>query len=289
MAKRRRTASSRPDALRRSARLWIDLFREHDLLTLASAIALQAFVAAIALVLLALGVLGAIGRQDIWTTDVARQVQHRVLPDVFGGIDQTVGTIFAHDSTGLIVFASLLAVWEVSGSVRACMGALTRVYGAEESRPWWIRFPVSFGISVALIVALLGAIVLVLGVGNPAGALSLPVEIGRWLAAILLVGLAFGLLVRFAPAERRPVRWASGGTVLVVVAWFVESLLFSWYVSHVADFKTAAGSLLVLLVVTSYFYWAAIVLLVAIELDELLRKDANEIAGLVRGLVMARR
>jgi membrane protein len=252
--------------------LWIDLFDRHSLLTYASAIALQAFVAAVALVLLGLGVLGEIGRTDLWNAHLAPQVKSHVLPDVFAGIQQSVQGIFARDSVGLIVFASLLAIWEVSGAVRACMGALTRIYNAKETRPWWIRFPISFGISIALIVALLGAILLVMAVGGPGGSFVVPFDILRWVAAVILVGAAFWLLVRFSPAKHRSKGWASAGAGLVVIAWIVQSLIYRWYAGSVAKLRTATGSLLVFLFTTSYFYVASIVLLVGIELDELLRK-----------------
>jgi membrane protein len=84
--------------------------------------------------------------------------------------------------------------------------------------------------------------------------------------------LAFGTLVRFAPEEPRTTRWASGGAALVVVAWVVQSLLFAFYLQH-ANYKTAAGSLLLVYVVTTYLYVSTIVLLVGIELDELPRQD----------------
>ncbi len=267
------------DRIRSRARaavdLWVDLFDRHNLLTYASAIALQTFVAAIAFVLLGLGLLGVSGRTGLYYTRIAPTIHHRLLPQVSAGVDEVVRQIFAHDSSGLVVFACFLAIWEVSGSVRACMGALTRVYDGKETRPWWIRFPISFGIAIALAAALLGAILLLAVVRGPKGATVVPFEIMRWLLAFCLVELAFGLLVRFGPAERRAKRWASVGAGLVVIAWIAQTLIFSWYVSSIANFKTAVGSLLVVLVVTSYFYVGAIVLLIGIELDELLRKDAK--------------
>jgi uncharacterized BrkB/YihY/UPF0761 family membrane protein len=44
----------------------------------------------------------------------------------------------------------------------------------------------------------------------------------------------------------------------------------------VANFKTAAGSLTVFLVLTGYIYTSSIIFLVGVELDELLREDARE-------------
>jgi hypothetical protein len=44
----------------------------------------------------------------------------------------------------------------------------------------------------------------------------------------------------------------------------------------VANFKTAAGSLTVFLVLTGYIYTSSITFLEGVELDELLREDARE-------------
>jgi uncharacterized BrkB/YihY/UPF0761 family membrane protein len=69
----------------------------------------------------------------------------------------------------------------------------------------------------------------------------------------------------------------------------VQSLLFAVYL-RAANFRSAAGSLLGFYVLTTYLYVAAIVLLVGIELDELLRKDLQGeeergILELVRGVL----
>jgi membrane protein len=259
------------------AGIWVELFRKHQLLTYASAIARTTIVATVSLVLLMLGVLGAIGRKDLWFTHIAPQIHKRVLPEVFAGINETVKHIFAANSPGLIVFASLLAIWEVSGSVRGVSGALNRIYESRETRPWKVRYPISLGIAAAIIAALLSAILLIMGAGGAVhGAGYVPFALVRWLGSVLLIMLAFGLLVRFAPARPRAKKWASLGAALVVVGWIVESLIFKWYVTSIADFRTAVGSLTVILVVVGYLYVGSIILLVGIELDELLREEGKE-------------
>src|SRR4051794_32338808 len=85
--------------------LWTRLFREHDLGSLAGAIALGTIVGAVALLLLGIGLLSAVGRHDVWTEQLAPHVQGRVLPDVYRGINQTVERIFAKSTLGLIAFA----------------------------------------------------------------------------------------------------------------------------------------------------------------------------------------
>ena len=256
--------------------LWSRLFTQHELMTCASSISFKVIVSAISLVLLGLGVLGRLGREDVWRDRIAPHIQGRVLPDVYSGINQTVENIFSHDTTGLIVFASVLATWQFSGAVRAAMNGLSHIYEEKDTRPWWRRFLVSVGLAIAIVVALLGAILLVVAAGGAlSGPYTIPFGICRWLGAILLVGLAFGLLVRYGPNQRRAKRWTSVGATLVVAGWLVEAIAFRWWFSTLANFKTATGSLTIVLFVTAYFYVAAIILLVAIELDELLREDAG--------------
>jgi membrane protein len=96
--------------------------------------------------------------------------------------------------------------------------------------------------------------------------------------------------VHWAPAKHRPHRWASFGSALVV-GWIGETLIFGWYVRSFADFRTPVGSLEMFIFLATYFYVAAIVLLVAMEVDELVRLDAQrprnrqELLPLVTGVI----
>lgn len=272
--------------------LWVELFDRHNLLTYASAIALRTFIAAVACSLFMLGILGAAHEQTLWRKTIAPQIEPRVLPGVFAGIDQTVDRVFSSSTAGLLALASALAVWEVSGIIRAAIGALDEIYETPEPRPFWIRFPVSFGLAILFLASMVGAITIIWA-GHVSGGWSIPVLILRWPAAIALVAFAFELIVRWAPAKHRRARWASLGSLLVVVGWIGETLIFAEYVRSVANFRTAVGSLEVFIFLATYFYVASIVLLVAMELDELVRADLERprgkqqllplVAGVIRG------
>jgi membrane protein len=271
-------------------RVWVDLFDDHNLLTYASAIALRTFIAAVACSLFALGILGATHERQLWQKTIGPAIAPKVLPHVFSGINETVHLVLSSSSAGLLALASALAVWEVSGIIRASIGALDAIYETHEPRPWWIRFPLSMGLAIVFLAAVLGAIALIWA-GHAAG--SLPLLILRWPAAVALVAFAFELIVRWAPAAHRRARWASLGSLLVVVGWIGETLIFTWYVRSIANFRTPVGSLEVFIFLATYFYIAAIVLLVAMELDELVRLDLQRprsrqqllplVAGVIRG------
>jgi membrane protein len=261
--------------LRETVQIWIDAFAEHDLLTYASAIAFQVLKSLIPLTLLGIALLGALGRQDIWTDQLAPAIKSRFDPAVYHAIDFVVKKIFAHNSGPVIAFAALLTVWYVSGGVRAIMGGINRIYEADETRPLWRRWALSLGLAFCVVAGVVGATLLVVAVPKPGGAWQIPAVAARWLGAIAALALAAGLLVRLGPVKRRPKKWASAGAVLVIATWIVTSLVFRWYVSSIANFKTAVGQLTVFLVLMIYVYASSIVFLVGVELDELLREDAN--------------
>ena len=279
-------------SFKKIVRLWVDLFDRHNLLTYASAIALRTFIAAVACTLFGLGILGAAHQQQLWKKTIGPAIEPKVLPHVFAGIDQTVNNVFSSPTAGLLALASALAVWEVSGIIRAAIGALDEIYETPEPRPFWIRFPISFALAILFLGAMLAAIAIIWA-GHVSGSWSIPILILRWPAAVALVAFAFELIVRWAPAKHRRARWASLGSVLVVVGWIGETLIFAAYVRSVANFRTPVGSLEVFIFLATYFYIASIVLLVAMELDELVRSDLQRprdrqqllplVAGVLRG------
>jgi membrane protein len=261
--------------VRRVVRVWLEAFEEHDLLNSASAIAFQVLKSLVPMALLGIAVLGAIGRRDVWSKHVAPALKSRFDPPVFDAVNFAVNKIFAHSSGPLIAFAAFLTVWYVSGGVRAMMNGVNRIYEAEETRPFWLRWLLSLGLGVCVVVGIVGATLLVEAVPKPSGLWQVPVDFVRWVGAIVLLSLATGLIVRVAPAKTRPKKWASAGGVLVVASWIVMSIVFRVYVSSIANFKTAVGQLTVFLLLMVYVYASSIVFLVGVELDELLREDAS--------------
>jgi len=132
--------------------LWVDLFDRHSILTYASAIALRMFIAAVACTLFGLGILGATHERRLWQDTIGPQIKPKVLPAVFDGVDQTVHKVLSSSTAGLLALAAALAV------IRASIGALDEIYETPEERPWWVRFPLSFGLAVLVLAATLGAI-----------------------------------------------------------------------------------------------------------------------------------
>jgi membrane protein len=273
--------------LRAAVDIWRDCFNEHNILTNASAIALRGVVSLVPLTLLGLGLLGAFGREDVWRDQIAPALERHLTHPTYAAINAGALRIFHQDSAGLILFASVLTIWNVSSLVRSCMGAVNDIYEEEETRPTFLRFGLSIGLGIAITVCVVGAVLAVTAgrsIGGSNGVLDALLLIVRWAFTIGLLAVAVGLLVHFAPTERRAERWVGLGTLFVVAAWIAMSLVFAWFVSSVADFKTAAGQLTVFLVLTTYAYASSITFLVGVQADELMRKGSRRRGGIFSGV-----
>src|SRR4051794_35769007 len=134
---------------RRSAATVIAGWAEHDVLTYASAIAFQVFFALIPLTLFALGLLGLFDLGAAWRTDLAPDVRRAVSPEVFRIVDDTVRRVVGGRHLFWATAGAALAVWEVSGAVRAVMGSFNRIYGVREGRPWLRRYSISIALATA--------------------------------------------------------------------------------------------------------------------------------------------
>jgi membrane protein len=275
MARERR--ARRPLTAGALGRAVLDAAARHRLLTYSSAVAFRGLVALIPLTLLGFALLGAFGLEDVWRDSLASRIEGRVSPPVFAGIDYSVEKIFSSGAGGLIAFGALLALWDLALAVRTIMEALNEIHDVEEGRSLRRRAATAVLLAAVIGICFVGA-VLVIAAGPrlaDAGALDVGLSVARWAVGISLLGLAIGLLVRYAPAQRPEAAWASAGTILVVAVWVATAEGFRLWVAHVADFESAVGSLSAFLVLTAFVWASAIIFLVGAELDELLRKETG--------------
>lgn len=292
------TREHRPAELRHMAgRIWADArrlrprssvralvrgYEENDILTYASAISFQLFFSLIPLALLALGILGFLHLEEVWQDDIAPEIRPGLSPEAFTIVDRTVDEVLGDRQLFWITFGLVITIWEISGVMRAVMGVLNSIFGIEERRSFRRRMLVSCALGAAFTVLVLVAAVTArfggpaiedwLGGGAVIGVLAF---CAQWSVTIALLLVLVGLLGRFAPATRRPVRWGSWGAFLVVFAWLGMSLVFVWYVTSIADYDSIFGGLATVIVTMEYLYLSAIVFLTGIQIDALTRRGVE--------------
>src|ERR687897_478677 len=180
------------------------------------------------------------------------------------------------------IISILLALWGVSGAFRSVMEAMNVMYEVEEDRPFWKVYVLSIFMSLAVIVLLVGALVLVVfgesigvAVADIAGLGSVFAtlwSILQWPVVALVVLFAFALIYYLAPAAEQRFRWISPGSIVAFVFWLVFSLLFSLYASTFGgnSYNETYGSLAGVIILLLYVYYSALIMLVGAEMNQVI-------------------
>jgi membrane protein len=257
-----------------------DGFRRHDLLTYSSAISFQILTAIVPFALFVLAVAGLLHLDGVWRDHVEPQIQANVSPALFTVITNAVDNVFGGGQWLWATVGGALALWQVSGAVRAVMGALARIYGAPAERPFLKRYAVSFALSIEvgacfILAAVCLSLAPFISVSDPGVAWGLFAFVVRWSLTAVLLLLAVGLLVRHAPATDQPLPWVSLGAGIVVGFWVIVSLVFYFYLTAIASYESAFGSLAAVIVVTGYLYISTTAFLFGAQLDAIIRAQAT--------------
>jgi len=261
--------------LRPKTKALVDGFVENDLLTYASAISFQILSAIVPFLLFACGLLGFLDLESVWRDELAPDIQGAVSGPAFQVIDDAVEKAIGSKNAFWLSAGFLLALWQVSGAVRAVMGVLNRIYRDPAERSWGRRMLVSFALALAVGACWLAAIgVVVLAplvygdIGAIGGALLFVV---RWAIAAVLLLLAVAVLLHFAPERDQQLQWVTSGTLLVMCGWVLMSIGFGVYLRDIADYGSIFGGLATVVVLIAYLYASAVVFLGGVQVDSLVR------------------
>ncbi|MEW1958763.1 YihY/virulence factor BrkB family protein [Kineococcus sp. NPDC059986] len=184
-------------------------------------------------------------------------------------VTDQVGQVASGKSTAGVtaVVAILLALWSASSGVENLMAATNLAYDEKETRGFLRRKGTALVLTVGAIVfmllavAFIGVVPVLVGALGAGGAVSVVVNVLRWVLLLALVVAALAVLYRLAPDRDAPrVRWVSVGAGVATVLWLVVSAGFSLYVtvagnsSYAKNYGAMAGVVILLmwLWLTSY-------------------------------------
>lgn len=201
----------------------------------------------------------------------------------------TFEEVIASRGGGKLSLGLLAALWAASSGINALGEALNAAYGVSETRSWWKVRLISVGLTVALAVLIVSALLIVLYGGKLGQSLfnwidegdpfSIAWKILQWPIALTFVFLAFGLLYQFAPnlsARRRGGRltgsdyrrrWLSPGVFVAVFLWLLVSLGFRLYLHFFNSYSATYGSLGALIILMLWFYLTGAAILLGAEVN----------------------
>jgi membrane protein len=265
-----------PRKLRSRLRGFVGAYAENDLLTYASAISFQILSSLVPFLLFGFGLLGFLHLDDVWSQELAPKFKAGVSDTAFAFADEAIRKALTSRQAFWISAGFVIALWEVSGAVRAVMGALNVVYGIETRRSWTRRMLVSTALALAVGACWLAAIAVVvvgpLVYGDVHGALAAVLFLARWAVAGALLLLAVAVLLHYAPERRSPLDWVTFGAVMIMAGWLLMSLGFGVYLRYIADYNSIFGGLATIVVLIAYLYGSAVVFLGGVQVDALMRR-----------------
>jgi membrane protein len=178
----------------------------------------------------------------------------------------------------------VLAVWAASGAMMSLMEGFDGTYHVPASRSFIRERGMAILLVFVSFAPVLGASALIVS-GTRAerfltswlGLEHQNQDLGGWvilLGQVLRYGIAYGsfvlvtaLIYYLGPNRKQSLRMVFPGAILATFLWLIATLLFGWYVRHVADYNVLYGSVGAGLALLVWLYLLAVITLFGCEFN----------------------
>jgi len=212
----------------------------------------------------------------------------QIMPSsAFELIDKTMWEVSSASGAGKLSFGLLAALWASASGVGAMMESLNNAYDSKERRSWWKQRLVALGLTVALSVLIIGAVIVIFGGSKIAEYLGAHYgfsdafvttwKILQWPIALAFMLLAFALIYYLAPDVRKQSwKWITPGSVIGIVLWLLVSFAFKGYLHFFNSYSKTYGSLGAVIVLMLWLYLTGAAVLIGGEINAEIENAAAE-------------
>ncbi|HEX6731612.1 MAG TPA: YihY/virulence factor BrkB family protein [Pyrinomonadaceae bacterium] len=208
-------------------------------------------------------------------------------PSAFQLIESTMLEVSASSSGGKISFGILAALWAASNGLGAITQSLNVAYDVKESRPWWKQRLTAIGLTIALSVLIISALILVVAGGHIADGLarmfgfssvfSITWKIVQWPIVLAFMILAFALIYYFAPdLHDQKWKWLTPGSAIGVALWLAISVAFRVYLHFFDSYSNTYGSLGAVIILMLWLYFTGAAILIGGEINSEIENAAAQ-------------
>lgn len=199
-------------------------------------------------------------------------------PEALSIVSDQAHKVATAPSQGLgfgLILGLLLTLWSASRGTGSLVTALNIAYGEKETRGFITLAALSMGLTVAGLLFVIFAMVLIVAVPAAIAIIGLqntPIgwiaSLARWPILAVTIMLALAVFYRYAPDRREPQwRWVSWGSAVATVVWLIGSVGFSVYVSNFGSYNETYGSVGAVVVLLLWFNLTSYVVLMGAELN----------------------
>ena len=215
--------------------------------------------------------------------EAVRALGDNLPPSIADAIRPELQHLLSSARPDLVSIGALAALWAATGGINAVVKGMHRAYDVEEIRPFLMRYVVAVGLTLVGAVVIVGSFVTIvggamlteeavrrLGLGEVASTLLWWL---RWPALFVALTAAVAIMYRYGPSVAVPWRWILAGAAASAVGWLVATAVLGFYVGHVADYGATYGSLGAVIVLMTWFYVTAALLIVGAEVAAVLAHE----------------
>jgi membrane protein len=246
-----------------------------DMLDWAAALSFYFMFALFPTILLVAALLGTLSLQSL-TNNLVAALSRNLPYDAASLVSRELHSLLLKHVPGLISVGVILLLYSSSQGFAGLMSALNAAYEVPETRPYWRRMLIAFGltlsagifIALALMLLVLGQKILTIIAGpfHAGVALQLTWPLIRWGLVLAFMVIAVRLLYRYAPNVHREGRGVYPAVTCALVLWIIASALLALYINHFSEYAVVYGSLGAIIGLMLWFYVFALALLLGAEL-----------------------
>jgi membrane protein len=235
-------------------------------------------------------------RIDNPADEAVRALGDNLPPSIADAIRPELRHLLTSARPDLVSIGALAALWAATGGINAVVKGMHRAYDVDEIRPFVMRYLVAVTLTLVAAVVIIGSFVTIIGGAMLTEQVVARLGLGglattllwwlRWPALFLALTGAVAILYRYGPSVAVPWRWVLAGAAAFAVGWLVATGLLGYYVGHVADYGATYGSLGAVIVLMTWFYVTAALLMLGAEItaalsheltpDAIRRRDEEE-------------
>ncbi|HDP68643.1 MAG TPA: YihY/virulence factor BrkB family protein [Candidatus Marinimicrobia bacterium] len=263
--------------LKQVIRLFLMGFTKGSLVTRASAVAYNLFLALIPSTILLFTLIPFVPIAN-FQSELLSLIADFIPENVYQVFENTLVEVVTQKSSVLLLIMLIVTIVFSSNGIHALISAFNTSQHSFETRTWFTQRTVSV-ILVALIFSMLllsvGLIIFSkIGINRLVELQIIQVAlmyylllIGRWLILIMLLFFIVSFLYYLAPAKKTGWRFFSWGSAVATFMIIISSLVFSFYVNNFAQYNRLYGSLGTLMVLLLWLYLIAFSLIVGFEIN----------------------
>jgi membrane protein len=208
---------------------------------------------------------------------VVTMLQNAAPPEVIAIIRDQLTQIAGSESSGILTFGVVAALWSSSAAMVAIVDALNRAYDVEDARPWWKQRLTAILLTIGVAMFVLVSFALVIAGPQLAEYVAARVgfgaafewtwKIAQWPIVFALVATAIGLIYYFAPDVEQDFVWITPGSLTATLLWLLGSLGFRYYVVNFGSYNETYGAIGGVMVLMIWLYLTGLVIIVGAEMN----------------------